>query len=75
MDLISVSSVSCLVRETIASITNKILQTGVWPDEFKTTWVSVIAKKNDPKDKNDLKAQRLSSPQIEDFWCIYLLLH
>lgn len=39
----------------IAIMINKILESGEWPNIFKTEWVTVIGKTNNPEDKGDLQ--------------------
>ena len=46
---------TCHTYSAISQIVNKILRTGQWPDRFKTEWVTVIAKKIDPENKDDLR--------------------
>ena len=44
----------------ISIVVNKILKTGEWPEIFKTEYISVIAKVDDPKDKGELRNLSLS---------------
>ena len=49
------SEFSVELATPIAKIVNRILKTGEWPDIFKTEWVTVIAKINEPENKGDLR--------------------
>ena len=39
----------------VAALINSILNTGKWPSNWKTEFVTIIPKQNEPKDKGDLR--------------------